>query len=508
MELDNEQIYQNNENDDNTPRKKMSPKRRFRALVRLVIANTPWMLDFEMKFGTKMYAMKRTMKSNLALEHKAILNKNPEDRTDEENEAVYKIIGGFKCFRKYPEHVKMLLASYSHFCYFGPDRVIVRENHYATSIFFIISGEVNIIEEKYDVFLNETERIITETLTAGDVFGEICLLHNLPRMETIVSATPVEFLVLKRDDFDVVLKGTVKEEWDFISSLMQSFDYFREWDKVRIGECCMQSVIKNYKKADTILGDGYGRKNYVHFVIEGTCSLVEHLRVEETKFSSGVSNYRLYDDGTESATRLLAGMQLDRTGDATYKIQPAPAEQKRDSMYRGGKSLNHPTPSYIDIEDRMKRKSVRRKSSSHEQDEGCNYFIDTTPASVKKIYMQVCVFGEKACFSLGEPMQNRRVVAVTPVTCLQIPGYLLLGRDAIWLRIKQFLTKRIPTTNAVFAQFVRQRQWRQYKTELVKPYLTTYCNNWYANIPYTVRVFNDFDFKPKATDPTTRQELN
>lgn len=122
--------------------------------------------------------------------------------------------------------------------------------------------------------------------------------------------------------------------------------------------------------------------------------------------------------------------------------------------------------------------------------------------------LQVCVFGEKACFSLGEPMQNRRVVAVTPVTCLQIPGYLLLGRDAIWLRIKQFLTKRIPTTNAVFAQFVRQRQWRQYKTELVKPYLTTYCNNWYANIPYTVRVFNDFDFKPKATDPTTRQELN
>lgn len=83
----------------------------------------------------------------------------------------------------------MLLASYSHFCYFGPDRVIVRENHYATSIFFIISGEVNIIEEKYDVFLNETERIITETLTAGDVFGEICLLHNLPRMETIVSAS-------------------------------------------------------------------------------------------------------------------------------------------------------------------------------------------------------------------------------------------------------------------------------------------------------------------------------
>lgn len=60
-------------------------------------------------------------------------------------------------------------------------------------------------------------------------------------------------------------------------------------------------------------------------------------------------------------------------------------------MYRGGKSLNHPTPSYIDIEDRMKRKSVRRKSSSHEQDEGCNYFIDTTPASVKKIYMQVYI---------------------------------------------------------------------------------------------------------------------
>ena len=43
-----------------------------------------------------------------------------------------------------------------------------------------------------------------------------------------------------------------------------------------------------------LLGDGKGLVNYVHFLVEGECRLIEHMIVRETHFASG-TRYELYD---------------------------------------------------------------------------------------------------------------------------------------------------------------------------------------------------------------------
>lgn len=64
----------------------------------------------------------------------------------------------------------------------------------------------------------------------------------------------VELLILKKDDFERVLKASMQKQWDDISSALKQFPYFEDWNEVAIRECCMLSDTMSYNTHDIILG--------------------------------------------------------------------------------------------------------------------------------------------------------------------------------------------------------------------------------------------------------------
>lgn len=118
------------------------------------------------------------------------------------------------------------------------------------------------------------------------------------------------------------------------------------------------------------------------------------------------------------------------------------------------------------------------------------------PDYVQKIFMQVCIMNELACFNIGENQKDRTIVAATDVECLLIPRYWLLQRNKgnVWMIVQQFLNNNIPTTAEVFYIFVENRKWNEYKRGLVnhirgKPL----CNN-VCNIPYSIKLVEDIPY--------------
>ncbi|XP_031339418.1 uncharacterized protein LOC116167936 [Photinus pyralis] len=73
-----------------------------------------------------------------------------------------------------------------------------------------------------------------------------------------------------------------------VEAAMNRFEYFRKWNQETIAECCSLSKIKRYNENSIILGDGFGLANYVYFVLNGRCKIVEELYVENIK-----SRYKL-----------------------------------------------------------------------------------------------------------------------------------------------------------------------------------------------------------------------
>lgn len=111
-------------------------------------------------------------------------------------------------------------------------------------------------------------------------------------------AAPCELLCLKKDDFDIVLKDTVLEEWDKVTAAMKRFRYFDQWDEVSRRECCIRTKIKKFEADDTVLGDGSGHEKYTYFLIKGQCVLIEHIFMK-VQTRNGKKSYELLENGPE-----------------------------------------------------------------------------------------------------------------------------------------------------------------------------------------------------------------
>lgn len=84
--------------------------------------------------------------------------------------------------------MKKKLAAVTYFKYYGPDRVIVRQHQEAHALYFIVTGDVIVSHLVYDDLLQQNVSVNIGIMHAGDMFGEVSLLHNILRTATCTTA--------------------------------------------------------------------------------------------------------------------------------------------------------------------------------------------------------------------------------------------------------------------------------------------------------------------------------
>uniref|UniRef100_A0A1B6C0H4 Cyclic nucleotide-binding domain-containing protein n=1 Tax=Clastoptera arizonana TaxID=38151 RepID=A0A1B6C0H4_9HEMI len=273
-----------------TRKKKLSPKTKFRALVRQVIENASWLesLNYEgIKLGHSAKTNVRIIqsqidKSGLKLgQEKVVLRKHPSLRTQEELEPLYRTLGRLKYFRLYPEEVYKQLIACSYYVYFKQDRTLIRQGHVSTFMAIILTGDVAIYITQTDpVFGNEfTEKV--NSLTAGCVFGEVSLMYEGLRLATVITTSPVELLVIYKEDFNSVLHDTLESQWSEIIALMKKIPYFSSWDQKSIKDCCKIADVKHYEENDIIIGPKHEKKYVVQFISKGRCYVGQLFFIEK-----------------------------------------------------------------------------------------------------------------------------------------------------------------------------------------------------------------------------------
>jgi CRP/FNR family cyclic AMP-dependent transcriptional regulator len=74
--------------------------------------------------------------------------------------------------------------------------VIINEGDAATSVFIVLSGRLK-------VYLGDAggKEFVLETLSEGDLFGELALLDNAPRSASVMAIEPCKLLALSASDF-------------------------------------------------------------------------------------------------------------------------------------------------------------------------------------------------------------------------------------------------------------------------------------------------------------------
>lgn len=82
-----------------------------------------------------------------------------------------------------------------------PGAIVCREHEIEYVFYMILEGDFEVLKT-----VNNSETRLLTTLTAGDYFGEMALIHNAPRAATVKAKTNVVVLELDKEGFNRVLK--------------------------------------------------------------------------------------------------------------------------------------------------------------------------------------------------------------------------------------------------------------------------------------------------------------
>jgi signal transduction histidine kinase len=99
-----------------------------------------------------------------------------------------------------PEEVQEIIIN-SRITTYPSQTVICKENEVEYVFYMILEGDLEVTK-----VINNSETRLLKTLTAGDFFGEMALIHNAPRAATVKTKTNVIMLELDKDGFNRVLK--------------------------------------------------------------------------------------------------------------------------------------------------------------------------------------------------------------------------------------------------------------------------------------------------------------
>ncbi|MCI0609800.1 MAG: ATP-binding protein [Anaerolineae bacterium] len=81
--------------------------------------------------------------------------------------------------------------------------ILCRENAIEDRFYMILEGEVEVTKN-----INNNETRLLKTLTPGDFFGEMALIHNAPRAATVTAKSELTTLELDKAGFDRVLHNS------------------------------------------------------------------------------------------------------------------------------------------------------------------------------------------------------------------------------------------------------------------------------------------------------------
>ncbi len=103
-------------------------------------------------------------------------------------------------FQLFDEQERTSLAAVLDEAHFSANQLICNYGDPGDSLYIIRSGEVEIFIKD-----NTGHRVVLETATAGDYFGEISLLDGGPRTASVLATKAVDLLRLDRKDLDQFL---------------------------------------------------------------------------------------------------------------------------------------------------------------------------------------------------------------------------------------------------------------------------------------------------------------
>ena len=188
-----------------------------------------------------------------------------------------------------PDEIEELIANSSIRTY-EPGTILCRENAVEDRFYMILEGEAEVTKS-----INNTEARLLKTLSPGDFFGEMALIHNAPRAATVIARTALTALELDKAAFNRVLHNSTSIALAMVSEISNRL---RQNDQMAVDDLRMRAseLAEAYQK---LAEQELARRDFL-------TSVAHQLR---TPLTVATGYLQLLQKGLMSGDQLSAGIE-------------------------------------------------------------------------------------------------------------------------------------------------------------------------------------------------------
>lgn len=166
-------------------------RRRWRALVKLVMVNQEWMKEQEETLMTSnitrnitMIVRRQRKTGILTMEERIILRTPAFARTTEERKKLVDLMLRLECFQILSPVIRARLAPHVKYMFIHKERQIIKQGQEPRAVYFILKGEISLSSKVKKLNSEETEDKMMFIYGPGDIIGDTEMILNCQRMNS------------------------------------------------------------------------------------------------------------------------------------------------------------------------------------------------------------------------------------------------------------------------------------------------------------------------------------
>ncbi|XP_019641145.1 PREDICTED: uncharacterized protein LOC109482752 [Branchiostoma belcheri] len=204
------------------------------------------------------------------------LKTNPAYRRPEQiSKAMRALCVASEAFAQLPVHMREQLVKVGWYDSFEANRVIVREGHDPTSVYFILNGKATSTRVETDLVTGKPYVRTMGFLKAGSYFGDHAILQGGPHNQTIVCSERVYLLAVEKEKFiESVMDKKSDHEPSHITFLRSVYS-LRDWPMGALphGDHSVW-YYKHFRKGQVMCPDS-SESEWVYVIKSGKCKVLK-----------------------------------------------------------------------------------------------------------------------------------------------------------------------------------------------------------------------------------------
>ncbi|XP_048778121.2 uncharacterized protein LOC125667329 isoform X2 [Ostrea edulis] len=231
-----------------------------------------------------------------------------ERRTLQNIQVIMALMRDNTSFQDYPVHTQIQLARCMQYQSYETRRVILKQGHPPSMFYIMLTGTaiVNILDEDPRTG-NKFIRTVHE-LNGGETFGEIALIHGGVRTASIICKTTCEFLVVLKEDFDVIIKEPLRTQKEQHVEFCKSLMLFKDFPCDKAFQHNPSQFFYQFFKPDDVIVKDSRESKYIIVVKAGKCKIVSDFQGRKSETRADRIR-KMFDPEIEEAFPLYTTMK-------------------------------------------------------------------------------------------------------------------------------------------------------------------------------------------------------